>query len=527
MVRFADETNTATGIERLVAAESARRSLRLELLASLTMVLVLAVVSLSFAAELLGQRRHEGLEVERMREHSAGLATLAAMRFTGGTPDTAALENLLQHELGSSSATLAVEIFSISKGQQPTLIASAGIPKVGVPPPEPKGRIDDERIASEGVVIIDEPLPTFASKGQIAVLRLTAHSAAWTGSADWQAIMFVALGVAVVLSILGAMLLELQVLKPLRALEAGVRRVKEGDFSVRVESGRAAELHRVASGFNEMSEALGQQREALHENAAELRRNEHLADVGRIAAGVAHEVGNPLAALLGYVEFLLDPRDEASINEEQQRLLERIRKQTTRIQDIVGQLLDYSRARAYKPKALRAHELTSEVSNMIRANPHLGPLEVEIIGDPEIELWADQRLLSQILLNLAINGAKAARARHEARSDESDESDEKGGAKLQFSIRNDGDDRIAIEVRDNGPGVPDELRSRIFEPFFTTRAAGEGTGLGLAISAGLAESMGATLRCEEDASLLGGACFVLSVPKDKPAPAKNSLVAEL
>ena len=157
---------------------------------------------------------------------------------------------------------------------------------------------------------------------------------------------------------------------------------------------------------------------------------------------------------------------------------------------------------------------------MVRADPHLGPLEVEIVGDLELKIWADQRLLSQILLNLAINGAKATRTHHDTQG-------EGGEAKLQFSIRSDGDERVAIEVRDNGPGVPDELRSRIFEPFFTTRAAGEGTGLGLAISAGLAESMGATLRCAEEASLLGGACFVLSIPKNKPAASENSLVAEL
>jgi signal transduction histidine kinase len=495
-----------------------RRSLRLELLASLTMVLVLAVVSLSFAAELLGQRRHRSLEVERMREHTSGLATLAAMRFAGPSPDTSALETLLQQELGSSGSTVAVEVYSVPKSGAPTLIASSGIPKVGIAPPRPHESIDTQRVPSEGIVIIDEPIPTFGNQGSIAMIRLTARSATWSGSADWQAILFVALGVALVLSFLGALLLEAQVLRPLRELEAGVARVKAGEFAVRIEGGRASELHRVASGFNEMTEALGQQREALQTKAAQLRRNEHLADVGRLAAGVAHEVGNPLAALLGYVEFLLDPRADPALNEEQRELLGRIRKQTTRIQDIVGQLLDYSRKRDLSPRSIRAGDTIAEVASMVRANPGMSELEVEVQGDLDIELWADPRLLSQVLLNLAINGAKAAHAHAGAQG---------GPAKIQIAIRREGDARVAIEVRDSGAGIADEAREHIFEPFFTTRAAGEGTGLGLAISVGLAESMDSTLRCEDEPSLLGGACFVLSLPRHAPLEPESSLVSEV
>jgi signal transduction histidine kinase len=477
----------------------------------MTMVLVLAVVALSFAAEVLGQRRHQGLEIERMREHTVGLATLATMQFRSGTANPAALETLLQQELGSSRSTQAVEIFMLRQGRPAEAIATSGIPMTGIDAPSGQAAIDDSRLESDGVVIIEQPVPTFSPSGNQAVLRLTARAATWTGAADWQAILFVAFGVAVLLSLLGALLLELQVLRPLRALEEGVARVKAGDLSVQLEHDGAAELHRVAQGFNEMTEALEAQRNALRDQGVELRRNEHLADVGRLAAGVAHEVGNPLAALLGYVEFLLDPRAEPPLSDEQRGLLERIRKQTVRIQDIVGQLLDYSRERKLEPAALPTGELASEVMSLLRANTELTGLEVEVVGARDAEVWADPKLLTQILLNLGVNAAKAAAS---------------GGEevpRVQIAIR-ELDRQVAIEVRDNGPGVPDDLRERIFEPFFTTRAAGEGTGLGLAISVGLADVMGATLECAPEASLLGGACFVLTVPRPTPADAELSLV---
>ena len=480
----------------------------------MTMVLVLAVVALSFAAEVLGQRRHQGLEIERMREHTVGLATLATMQFRSGSADPDALENLLQQELGSSRSTQAVEIFMLHQGRPAEAIATSGIPTMGLDAPTGEARVDDSRLESDGLVIIEQPVPTFSPNGTQAALRLTARAATWTGAADWQAILFVAFGVALLLSLLGALLLEIQVLRPLRALEEGVARVKAGDLSVQLEHDGAAELHRVALGFNEMTEALEIQRNALREQGVELRRNEHLADVGRLAAGVAHEVGNPLAALLGYVEFLLDPRAEPPLSEEQRGLLERIRKQTVRIQDIVGQLLDYSRERKLTPAALVAGEVAAEVVSLLRANPELVGLEVEVIGARDALVWADPRLLTQILLNLGVNAAKAAAAGHAASEEH---------PRVQIAIR-ELDDHVGIEVRDNGPGVPADLRERIFEPFFTTRAAGEGTGLGLAISVGLADVMGATLECASEPSLLGGACFVLQLPSPPADDADASLV---
>jgi signal transduction histidine kinase len=501
-----------------VASDETRRSLRFELLATLTMVLVLAVVALSFAAEVLGQRRHQGLEVERMREHTAGLATLTAMRFAGGAADREAIETLLQQERGSSRSTLAAEVFILNEGGSPELLASSGMPRMGAPRPSGESQVIDRKIDGEGVIIIDESVPTFSTAGRRAVLRLTVQQGTWTQSADWQAILFVALGVALVLSFLGAMLLELQVLKPLRALEEGVARVKGGEFGVQLETQGPAELHRVSAGFNEMTEALDQQRGALRDQGAQLRRQEHLADVGRLAAGVAHEVGNPLAALLGYVEFLIDPRAKPPLSEEQRGLLERIRNQTVRIQDIVGQLLDYSRERQLEPKQIRVGEFATELASMLRANSGRQELEVEVVGEKDAILWADPRLLTQIVLHLGMTATTAAIAEHE---------NDEQAPKVQLALRRSGDSRVAFEVRDNGPGVPEELHERIFEPFFTTRAAGEGTGLGLAISAGLAEVMGAQLRCETERSLLGGACFVLELPVGHPPNAETSLVEEV
>ena len=328
-----------------MTTEAPGRSLRLDLLATLAMVLVLAVVSLSFAAELLGQRRHRELEVERIREHASGLATLAGMRFRGGRADAAGLDDLVRQALGSSSGTLAVELITLAEGRRFSVLASAGAPREGAPVPVRAAHVHSEGLATTGIVIIDEPLPTFAGTSQVALLRLTAQISPWTRSADWPTVLLLAAGVAAVLLLLGGALLEVQVLRPLRALKAGVDAVAQGQLGAPVELPSSRELRELTKGFNEMTAALSRQHSALDLQANALQRTEHMAAVGRLSAGVAHEVGNPLAALLGYTELLLDPRSEPPLGDEQRELLERIQTQTQRIQRIVGQLLDYSRQR--------------------------------------------------------------------------------------------------------------------------------------------------------------------------------------
>jgi signal transduction histidine kinase len=285
----------------------------------------------------------------------------------------------------------------------------------------------------------------------------------------------------------------------MRALEAAVARVGAGERDVTAPTDGPAELGSLAHAFNDMLASLREQQDALEAQRARLQRSERLAAIGRLAAGVAHEVGNPLAAIVGYTELLLD---EPELGDEPRDLLERVQAQTQRIQGIVAQLLDYSRPATGRSVAFSAVDRAQEVVALVRADPRCEGVTLEVAGDPDVEVLADPALVEQILLNLVLNGARAAR--------EHDGRDEDEAPRVVVRVR-ELDDAVAIDVRDNGAGVPEEVRPRLFEPFFTTRGAGEGSGLGLAISLGLAEGMDGGLELLETAA--EGAVFRLRLPR--------------
>src|SRR5690606_30611974 len=138
----------------------------------------------------------------------------------------AALDDLAQQALGSSRSTVAVEIYALGSAG-PELRASAGIPSRQLPAPESRPRRFSDELEVTGLVTVDEPMASLAPDEALLVLRLTAEVSAWTRVADWPTILIVAFGVALVSTALGAWLIELRVLRPLRQIDAGVRRVAE------------------------------------------------------------------------------------------------------------------------------------------------------------------------------------------------------------------------------------------------------------------------------------------------------------
>lgn len=461
----------------------------------LAVVLVMAVVSLSFAAEWLGQRRHDQHEVERLQAHARGLGLLAARSFRGGDFDRDALETLLADsaaQLGVSYELLRV----MPSGEAEPLVAvgiHAGFDELPAVQLD-RARVDESLLERWNLLIIDEPIVGPAN--QRIVLRLIAEHAPWTRSHDWGETLIVALGVGSLLLLLGGLMLEIQVLRPMRALERAVGQVAGGRLDVEAPTEGPRELAELAHAFNGMTASLRRQRDELRSAGERLERSERLAAIGRLSAGVAHEVGNPLAAIVGYVELLLG---SDAVTAEDRELLERVLAQTQRIQGIVGGLLDYSKPNRVEPVAFGAHAAIERVLALLRGDPRCASVELVAAGSTELSLRGDVDLVDQILINLVINAALAAR----------EVSDRP--ARVELVALDLADDRGAIEVRDSGPGVAADLRERVFEPFFSTRGAGQGSGLGLAISLGLAESMEGTLECREHAGV--GAVFRLSLPR--------------
>jgi len=244
---------------------------------------------------------------------------------------------------------------------------------------------------------------------------------------------------------------------------------------------------------------------ALIEDLAEERRVQQqllqsgkLAAIGELAAGVAHEINNPLFAILGLTEFLLNESEQGS---KAHTRLELIQQTGLEIKEIVRALLDFARENAEERHIVPLDDVVRSTVDLIRrTNAHKG---VELIDDyegTELLVRASPNQLKQIFLNLIANARQAM----------------PNGGTVSILVRRSGDLAIAT-VTDDGPGMEPAVAERIFEPFFTTKRITGGTGLGLSVSLGIAEGHGGSLTV---ASELGsGAAFTLCLPIDgEPTP---------
>jgi PAS domain S-box-containing protein len=218
-------------------------------------------------------------------------------------------------------------------------------------------------------------------------------------------------------------------------------------------------------------------------------RTEKLAAIGQLAAGIAHEINNPLANIMGYATLLRQGDDWPRIESRRAVILE----QAEKCSRIVRGLLDYSRTSGSEPETVDLNRLVRHVLD-ITAN-QLKEKEISLrmdLGDLP-PLTADPRKLDQLFFNLLLNAVQAAAS---------------GGA-VEISTRAE-NGSVFLAVADNGPGVPPEARCRIFDPFYTTKPVGQGTGLGLSICAGIIDELNGTIQVEDGP--LGGALFTVSLP---------------
>lgn len=267
------------------------------------------------------------------------------------------------------------------------------------------------------------------------------------------------------------------------------------------------EIVEVAQKFRTTVRRLRSERERVEEQKRELERMQEslvraskLAGIGRLAAGIAHEVGNPLAAVRGYLGLMaqgLDPSDEAEV-------LERSQKELERIHDTIKNLLTYARSGGDASEPVQAVDptrLLTETLELLRGHPALQGVAIDVEFTSNLSLLAQPARLQQVLMNLVLN---AAQAMAEAPS-----------AQIRITAL-ERENRIGIAVDDEGAGVPEALRSSIFDPFFTTKPPGEGTGLGLAVSRALMEGMGGDLTCADAPH--GGARFVAWLDRASAQP---------
>jgi signal transduction histidine kinase len=289
---------------------------------------------------------------------------------------------------------------------------------------------------------------------------------------------------------LGYFLLTQMVVRPLRQMERATAQVGVGDWDQHIDLSGPSELNALARAFNQMTSSLATQRE-------QLIRSEKLASVGQLAAGVAHEIGNPLAAILGYVDILrADAAGAGRLPDAERRdALDRVKAETQRINRIIRDLLEYSRPSHEEPSLIDPLLVVRSAQALLA--PQARFREVRIAVAPDEGAWprvmVSQGRMTQVLVNLLLNAADAMSGKGQV-------------AVTCESVAG----RVRISVSDEGPGIGRELRRKVFDPFFTTKPPGQGTGLGLSISRSIVESYGGTLELDLEAAR--GARFVIDLP---------------
>src|SRR6266436_2254043 len=226
-------------------------------------------------------------------------------------------------------------------------------------------------------------------------------------------------------------------------------------------------------------EALETANQKLREAREDLARSERLASVGRLAAGVAHEVGNPVSALIGYAALM---RERIAQGKDVAGYTERIEREASRIDRIVRDLLELARP----PAALQAVDLgrAVEVARGAVAPQH-AKVAFETTLPPELPpVRGDEHYLSQVFVNLMTNAARAGASR----------------VRVSAMVLDGG---VRVEVEDDGKGIPAEVLPRLFEPFFTTAAPGEGSGLGLALCHATMERFGGSIAARNRGGVRG------------------------
>jgi signal transduction histidine kinase len=387
-----------------------------------------------------------------------------------------------------------------------TILLSAKWAEVGRvlgPRERPEEPVWDHRERTIGISrpILNRPVchachsPDVTTLGFLEVLltlpRLEAEMARrWTFTALLAVLVVVAAGGLL------AMYFTLVMGRRIDAIALAMRRIEGGDFAAKVPEGDGDELGRLGRTFNSMVSRLADaQRRLRDRHAEEIRRAEHLASLGQMAAGIAHEINNPLAGMQNCVRTLL--KHDRDPNRRIQ-YLEMLQEGLGRIGRTVRQLLDF--AREVRPQltrtalaplvhrclALLEHELAARrISSAVSVDPALPPLV------------ADPHQLEQVFLNILMNALQSMPA---------------GGSLTVSAGRRESEAGSFVEVRiaDTGGGIAPDTLPRIFDPFFTTKEVGEGTGLGLSVSYGIVQAHGGVIEVESEVGK--GSTFTIALP---------------
>ncbi|MEW6266816.1 MAG: ATP-binding protein [Thermodesulfobacteriota bacterium] len=305
--------------------------------------------------------------------------------------------------------------------------------------------------------------------------------ATWT-RIEWLLLLFLALDTLVTV-LFGAYLLSRRLVNPLRHMIGRFEDLAAGRYTAgRLKTDTETEVGRLEESFEMMAARLLSSQNRLEKNLASLKeaqenlvRSEKMASVGRLAAGLAHELGNPLGSLIGFVHLL--KRDDL-VPGERIDFLNRMESELKRMDEIIRSLLDFARQKPAVPGLVDMNQAAREALALSAVQKGFEGLEVKTDLNGDLPLVkGDLSRLTQVVLNLIINAGQAM----------------SGQGRLTVSTGRRGRE-VYLAVADTGPGISPDLLPQIFDPFFTTKEPGQGTGLGLSVSQSIVESHGGRIE---------------------------------
>jgi len=313
------------------------------------------------------------------------------------------------------------------------------------------------------------------------------------------------------LALLGFYFIYRSIIRPINRLVKRAEEFKEGEAFFLASDTEQNEFTKLSRSINVMLRRLEDNKAELktgirslekanlelQQAQEEIIRSEKLASVGRLASGVAHEIGNPIGIVLGYLGLLKG----SDLNDEERRdFINRIEKEIGRINRTIRNLLDFSRPSKGEMKVVSVHKIIGDMVDILKPQPMVSDSEIFFDKCAKKDtVLADPDKLKQVFLNLSMNAIDAMGA-HQTKNES-----QKNTLTIQTSLSpetkadkgvNKG--KIHIEFIDNGSGIPAEDLTRIFDPFYTTKEPGKGTGLGLSVSLRIIEDIGGDIKVKSE-----------------------------
>lgn len=312
------------------------------------------------------------------------------------------------------------------------------------------------------------------------------------------ALVFIGLN-TLILILFGLYLLSRTVVRPIHRLLRVTEKFEEVGVSIPEDEASKNEVGQLYRSLRGMLKRLEENKQELKETISSLEitnlklkqaqeemiRSEKLASVGRLATGIAHEIGNPIGIILGYLDLL---KGEKATKEERADFLSRAEAEITRISRILRELLDFARPSVMEKAPVEMHRLVGETLDMLRPQPMMKGIDINLqLRAERTCVLGDGDKLKQVVLNVVINAVDAM----------SSAKDDSASIEKRLTLRTENEgNTFSLSVSDTGTGISPSDMGAIFDPFFTTKDPGKGTGLGLSVCYTIIEGMGGTIDVE-------------------------------